>query len=241
MTTYTEIAKGATLTLLNNNTPYIAQSAGEGAPGRPYIQEDQVAATRTWNATAGNGLRLLRFPSSAKVKCLEVFTDLSLIDGGTSSTALVWQIGVIFSNDGNDGTPVSYQNLHPTTVGIGGGTTTKGTAVAIYGTSANFIFGELTALSTSGAFPTPYLRAANAPGYLFGTEITFNGAEATYSAGGPVAISQVPLVSIFNFWDGRGNTLEDMGYVDLLIGTKTAYNTQPAAGYNVYARIEYTL
>lgn len=233
MTTYVEEAKGTVLTLLDATQPYIQQNSGEGGAAYLKQSEDVVAVAQTGMATAGHGYRLLRFPTAAKVKSLEIYTDISLIDGGTSSTALVLEVGVVFSNDGEDGTPAGYQNLQPTTVGIGGGTTTAGTAVAIYGTSANFIFGTITANTTTGAMPGGVQVG------LFGGEQVFGGVGATY--GSAWTITNTPLCSIFNFWDGQGNVLSEMGYFDLLIGCHHAYNAQPATGYNIYARIEYAL
>ena len=72
---------------------------------------------------------------------------------------------------------------------------------------------------------------------MFGTEITYGGVGATY--GSPLFITQNPLGSIFNLQDGGGNVMKDLGYFDLIVDTKTIYNTQPAAGYNLYARVSY--
>jgi hypothetical protein len=238
MTTYTEKDVSTNIALLNA-LPIVPLTTGEGAPGYVRMVEDTVAVGRTDFATAGYGVRLCRFPTNAKVKRVELFSDTSLVDGGTSSTALILGVGVIFSNSTIDGTPAAYQNLQPTTVGIGGGTTTAGTAVAVDGTSANFIFGSLTALTTSGAFPSYGLKAANGLGQLFGGEITHNGTLATY--GEPGTWTQKGLIELFNFRDAQNNLIRQAGFFDLLVIVTTGYNTQPAAGYNLYGRVEYVL
>ena len=231
-----QIASG-TITTNLDALPVTYPTAGEGAATVLKVVEDVVAVPRTGFATAGNFMRLCRFPTKAKVKKVELFTDLSLIDGGTSSTALVLSVGVIFSDDTNDGTPASLQNLQPTTVGVtaNGGSTTAGTAVVANGTSANFIYGTITAVTTTGAIPAPATTATVIQNW-FGGEITFN-ATATY--GTPYYMSNTSLARIFNFVDGGGVVTEDLGYFDLIVMATTGYNTQPAAAYNLYGRVSY--
>src|SRR5208283_149357 len=104
-----------------------------------------------------------------------------------------------FSDSTLDGTPVAYQNQHPTTVGIGGGTTTAGTTVAIGGASANYLFGTVTAITSTGGFST-LAGISSGSQVLYGGEMTFGGSFATY--GEPIATTQIPLVELFNFRDG---------------------------------------
>src|SRR4029077_14917908 len=144
MTTYTQKASGTQTTAYDVTNPFQQLTQGEGAPGKLWQSEDIVAVPRTGFATAGNFVRLCRFPTQAMIKKVELFSDLSLVDGGGASTALVLSVGVIFSDSLIDGTPVQYQNQHPTTVGIAGGATTAGTTVAIGGASANYLFGTIT-------------------------------------------------------------------------------------------------
>ena len=236
MTTYTEKAKGTVLTLLNATQPYVAQTAGEGGAANLKVMEDAVVSSATTDfGTAGDSERLLRFPTGAKVKRLEVFSNVSLIDAGTSSTALVIDVAVVFSNSGQDGTPAGYQNLQPTTVGIGGGTTTQGTTVAIYGTSAAVPFGTITANTTTGAIPSSPIST----GGMFGGEVTFGGVGSTY--GTAFNITNKPLVTMFNFWDVNKNPIEDLGFFDLILGCHTAHYTAPASAITWYARIAYAL
>ena len=238
MTVYTQKAAGVGIAVYDTTNPYVAPSTGEGAPGILRIQEDQVAVAQTAFGTAGNFVRLCRFPSTAKIKGFELLSDKSLVDGGTSSSALVLSVGVVFSDSTIDGTPLNYQNLQPTTVGIGGGTTTAGTAVAIGGASANYLFGTITALSSSGSFSggTVYGNSTSSS-VLYGGQITFGGSIATY--GEPIVWTQEPLTTLFNFRDGSGNLVDSLGYMDVIVVATTAYNTQPSAAYNLYARLTF--
>ncbi len=228
---------------------YPTLTAGEGGPS-PLIQiEDFVAVAQTAFGTAGGFVRLLRFPTRAKVKRLELYVDRSLVDGGTSSSALSLGVGVMFSDNPNDGTPAAYQNLVPTTVGIGGGSTTAGTAVLQVGTQGanpNRIFGNILANTSTGAFPNGTMGqnvtaapTGQAAALYFGGEFTLNGTIATY--GNPLTITQTPMIEIFNFLDGRGNAIEEMGYFDVFLNADVAYNTQPAGAYNIFGRLQYTV
>ena len=245
MTTYTQIASG-TNTTLYDASPFAALTAGEGAPGVVRAVEDFVAIPRTGFGTAGNFFRLLRFPSNARIKRLELYTDLLLVDGGTSSSALSVGVGVVFSDSTIDGTPAALQNQMPTTVGIGGGTTTAGTSVAVGGTSSNRLFGNILANTSTGAFPNGSMGnipsaavTGQAAALYFGGEFTYHGTIATY--GSPVAISQIPLVKLFNFRDAQNNLIYSSGFFDIILIADVIYQTQPAAGYNIYGRLEYVL
>ena len=118
---FTQKAASVQIAAYDTTNPFQQLTIGEGAPGRLWVIEDSVAIATTYFAATNDYVRLCRFPSNAIIKKVELFTDLSLVDGGTSSTALVLSVGVIFSDSTIDGTPVAYQNMHPTTVGIGGG------------------------------------------------------------------------------------------------------------------------
>lgn len=234
---YTQKASGINTTVYDTS-PYIAPSAGEGAPGYVKTQEDQVAVAQTGFGTAGNFYRFLRFPSTAKIKKLEIFSDLNAIDGGTSSSALTIAVGVIFSDSTTDGTPIPYQNMHPTTVGIAGGAITAGTVVAIGGASANYLFGTITANTSTGLIATANVNfMTSIASVLFGGEVTYGGAIATY--GEPLAWTQGPLTTLFNFRDGQNNLIDSLGYMDIIMVCTHAYNTQPAAAYNLYGRLTF--
>lgn len=237
---FTQIAASTNIALYDTSNPFQQLTVGVGAPGRMQVIEDQVAITRTGFGTTDNFFRLCRFPSHALIKQVELYSDLSLVDGGTSSTALVLGVAVIFSDSTIDGTPVAYQNMQPTTVGIGGGTTTPGTVVAIGGSSANVLFGTITATTGTGAFAT-LTGISTGSQVLYGGDITFGGTEATYYANGPYVLTSTPLVNLFNFRDGQGNLIPKLGMMDLMVYASHIYNTQPAAGYNLYGRVRYVV
>lgn len=245
MTTYTQKESGTNTTLFDAS-PFAALSAGEGAAGVLRQVEDFVAVAQTDFGTAGNFVRFCRFPTNARLKRVQLYTDRTLVDGGGASSALSLGVGVVFSDSKIDGTPVAYQNLMPTTVGIGGGTTTAGTAVAIGGASSNRLFGNILANTATGAFPNGTMGqnataapAGQAAALYFGGEFTLNGTIATY--GNPLAITQVPLINLFNFRDAQNNLIREAGFFDLILIADVAYNSQPAGAYNVYGRVEYTL
>lgn len=238
MTAYTQKASGTNIALYDTANPPQQLPAGAGAPQLIRQSEDSVLVPQTGFGTAGNFVRLCRFPSDAILKNVELFVDRQLVDGGTSSTALVLGVGVVFSDSTTDGTPVAYQNLMPTTVGIGGGTTTVGTAVAIGGSSFNQVFGTITAVTSTGSFGTVY-GASTGSGTLFGGSVMFGGTVATY--GNALTLSQTALINLFNFRDGSGNLIPKMGMLDLIVICTTAYNTQPAGSFNMYGKVSYTV
>jgi len=240
MTTYTQKASGVNVALYDTLNPFAQLPTGAGAPAHLLRVEDQVAIPAVGFLTAGNFVRLCRFPSHACIKAVNLFSDKSLVDGGTSSSALVLSVGVVFSDSTVDGTPVTYQNQMPTTVGIGGGSTTPGTVVAIGGTNANYIFGTITALGSTGSFSGGTVAGpSTGSGTLYGGDITFGGAIATY--GEPLVLTQTPLVNLFNFRDGAGLLLPKLGMMDLIVVATTGYNTVPSAAYNLYATVTYTI
>jgi len=240
MVNYTQAGSGINTTILDAvpATGYAGQpltqlSAGEGGPAGLKVVEDQVAIARTGGGTAGNSWRLCRFPANAKVKSVELFTDLTLVDSGTSSTALTFGVGVVFSDSTIDGTPVAYQNqwpILPTTPGTG---STAGTLAAGWptGTAAgNYIFGTIVANTTTGAWPSTGPLNQTFSAVLAGT----------YSGLTALLLTQTPLVELFNFLDGRGQPIENMGYFDLLVVCTHAYNGEPSAGYNLYGKVSFT-
>ena len=235
---FTQKAASVQIAAYDTTNPFQQLTIGEGAPGRLWVIEDQVPIATTYFGSTNDYVRLCRFPSNAIIKKVELFTDVNLVDGGTSSTALVFSVGVIFSDSTLDGTPVAYQNMHPTTVGIGGGTTTAGTVVAIGGSSANYIFGTITAITSTGGFAT-LAGISSGSTVFYGGEITFGGTEATY--GKPLSITQQPLINLFNFRDGQNNLIPKLGMMDLIVQSSHAVNTAPAAAYNMYGRISYVL
>jgi hypothetical protein len=203
--------------------PLTQISSGEGGPAFTKSIEDSIVLPVTFFSATGNYARILRFPTNAKVKSVEVHTDIA-VDAAATTGAAAFYVGVAFSDSTSDGTPPAYQGLQPTTVGIGGGSTTAGTTVAINGSSANEIFGTVTAPATTGAIPV--------------TNITYQGVGATY--GTALAITQTPLVELFNFLDGNNKPLENLGYFDLIAVVSHAYTTVPTGTAELYTKLTFT-
>lgn len=238
--TFTQKAAGTNIALFDTSNPFQQLTQGEGAPGKLWVSEDQVAIAATYFHATNDFVRLCRFPTQAIIKKVELFSDRSLVDGGGASSTLVFSIGVIFSDSTFDGTPTQYQNQHPTTVGIAGGATTPGTTVAIGGSNANYLFGTITAVAGTGSFSGgTIVGPSTGSSVLYGGEITFGGAIATY--GEPLTYTQNPLINYFNLRDGQNNPIPRAGFFDLIVQSSTATNTNPAAAYNLYGRVTYTL
>lgn len=220
MTTVTNV-KGTNLTLLDATQPFLALTSGEGAKGYLKVVEDLLPWSTTMGSAAGNYGKLCRFPANAKVKSLEVYFDA--IPDVNATQTLAIEFGVVFSDSTIDGTPAQYQGLIPTTVGIGGGSTTAGTTVSFAThTNANAVFGTWT-LSGNDVNPGP-------------TNIFYNGSRSNYPI---LTLTETPLVEIFNFLDGRGVAMENLGYFDLYAYVTNAYGTVPAAALNLFAKLTY--
>lgn len=207
-----DLAKSLAITGLDS-TPYIPQSAGQGAPDFLSIQDDVVAATATGLGTAKSSYRLCRIPTNAKPKSVLIATDVAL-DTGTH--ALVFDINLAFSDSTIDGTQPALQGLIPTTANTGATTT-----LAAY-SSPNVIFG--TSNNTSAS-----VRLAR-------TDVTFNGSNTNYPM---TTITLQPLWQSFGFVDGRGNPMDPGGYFDLYLVNSTVAGTG-AAG-NIYGRVEFAV
>jgi hypothetical protein len=219
--------KSTNIATLDTLNPFQALTAGEGAPARLWEVEDQVTLPVTFFSATNNYARLCRFPTMAKIKDVSLFTDVA-VDSAASTGAAAFTVGVAFSDSTIDGTPPAYQGLVPSTVGIGGGTTTAGTVVALPSTSgANVLFGTVTAPATTAAIPL--------------TNVTFNGTEATYFATGPLSLAETPLLKLFNLWDITSKPLTNLGFFDLVVLTSHAYTTVPNAAANLYARVRYAI
>lgn len=213
---------GTNIALLNVVTPFSQLDAGAGRAARLKVVEDVLSLPTTFFSATANWGRLCRIPSNAKIKRVEVATDVAIDAHATASTA-AFKIGMVFSNSTNDGTPSSYQNLQPTTVGIGGGTTTPGTTVAINGSNANFLFGTVTAPAVSAAIPL--------------TDVTLKGVGATY--GTALQITEQALVGLFNFRNAQKQVIPNLGYMDFLILSSAVYATVPGAAANLFLRCTY--
>lgn len=199
--------------LLDAINPSVMVTAGQGMASDMYEVDDFCAATAAGLGTAGSIYRMVRMPTSAKIKSF-VFYDDQAID--TSATAsLQFDFNIAFSDSTIDGTPVNLQGLVPTTANTGA--TTSFTTYS----SANKMFGA--------AVTQPSANAIWAP-----TEYLLKGVGATYTLN---TITQQPLWQTFGYVDGRGNPVDPGGYFDLIAYVSIAAGTG-AAG-NLYAKIEY--
>lgn len=210
---------GTNVAVLDAVNPYQALTQGEGSRGLLKTVEDAVALTTAFVGATGNYARLCRFPANAKIKSVEVQTDAAPDSNATQTLAL--NFGVSFSDSTIDETPSYYQGQIPTTTGIGGGTTTAGTVTSFSSySSPNDLFGTITLSGNNAAIPK--------------TDITLKQVPSLVSY---LGLTQVPLVSLFNLWDGRSQAQQNLGWFDLYVYVKTAAATAHAA--NLYAKVTY--
>ena len=192
-------------------TPYVYNSAGQGAPARLMSVDDLMAITTNGLASTGSTYRVIRFPTGAIPKALTVYTDAPL--DSHSTPGLVMDLNIAFSDSTIDGTQSALQGRIPTNLNTGGTTN-----ITSYSTP-NIIFGQFTPATT---------------GSVAVTELIFNGIGASYSA---LNLTQQPLWQTFGFVDGRGLPADPGGYFDLLLYISTAASTAHAA--NFYARLSF--
>src|ERR1700733_14617325 len=193
-------------------TPFVPNSAGQGATGRMVEADDVCSATATGLQTTTSTYRLVRIPTGAIPKAVSIATDVAL---DTGTPALVFDINLIFSDSTIDGTPTALQSLIPTTANTG-----ATTSIASY-SSPNKIFGTINNTSASVAF---------AP-----TNVILNGSRTNYPM---VNLLQQPLWQTFGFVDGRGNPADPGGYFDLMLYVSTGAGTG-AAG-NIWGKVDYS-
>lgn len=201
--------------------PLLQLTAGEGREGDNLTQDDYIHLT-TGMLAAGQGWRMCRIPTSAKVKRVTLVID-AILD--TSSTqALSFDINVAFSDATNDGTQANLQGQIPTTANTGAVTTT-----ATYA-SPNKLFGTFT-LSGNDLQAPPLIN-----GFYQPLDVTFGS-----TAGGILYNSQLvtetPLWELFGFTNAQGYPADPGGYFDLYFATTVAAATAHAG--NLFVRVEY--
>jgi hypothetical protein len=193
-------------------TPYVYNSAGQGAPARFNTVDDLVGLTTNGLASTGSTYRIIRFPTGAIPKSLTVYID-SYADSH-STPAVVFDLNVVFSDSTIDGTQPALQGLIPQT--SNNGNTTTFTSYS----SPNLLFGQLTPTSATAAYGP--------------TDLIFNGVGTTYTA---LNLIMQPIWQTFGFVDKRSNPADPGGYFDLVAYISTAATTPHAA--NFYARMSY--
>jgi hypothetical protein len=207
-----DTVKSTSLTNLDA-TPFLASNAGQGASTVTGSVDDYCAATAAGLQSAGSYYKLVRVPTYALVKSVNIFTDA----GPNLNGALALDLSWVFSDSTIDGTPAFLQNLIPTSANTGGTTT-----IASY-SSPNKIYGTVKPTATAAVFGP--------------TDEVFNGLGANYSFTGGIA--NLPLFQLFGFTDGRGNPADPGGMFDLLAYVATGATTGGAC--NIYARVSYSV
>jgi len=137
----TEVLSSNAITNLDAQ-PIVVATAGEGAPGVMFVQQDQAAHTSAFGSATKNASRQSRFPMAAKVKHVYIYTKG--LDSNASATLTV-DINVAFSDSTTDGTQAAAQGQIPQS-SLDGAITT----LTSY-SSANKLFGSGYAVANSGA------------------------------------------------------------------------------------------
>lgn len=195
-----------------DSTPYVYNSAGQGAASRQSAVDDLVGLTTNGLASTGSTYRIIRFPTGAIPKSLTIFIDT--FADSHSTPAVVFDLNIAFSDSTIDGTQAALQGLIPKNTNVG-----STTNISSYSTP-NLIFGQLTPTSSTGSYGP--------------SDLLFNGVGTTYTA---LNLVQQPLWQTFGFTDGRSNPADPGGYFDLLVYISTAATSGHAA--NMWAKLTY--
>ncbi len=199
-------------------TPVLFSGAGKGAPGRPVTAIDFCTATAAGLQSSGSYYKLVRVTTQAVISSLEVGADTGPNLNGTLAIGLGW----IFSDSTDDGTPVSLQNLIPTSANTGGTTTLASPS------SPNQMYG-IWKPSAAATIIEPVQFLLNSIGTNYA--LTGNGP-------GNGFLNQ-PLWQILGFTDGRGEPSDPGGYLDLLAYVLTGATTGGAC--NIVAKATYSI
>jgi hypothetical protein len=200
--------KSTSITNLDT-VPIIKPTAGAGGLARSVNVDDYCAATAAGLQSAGSWYRLVRVPTWAVVKSVELGSDAG---PNLSGSALAVDLNWVFSDSTDDGTPVSLQGLIPQS-----GNTGTTTTIASY-TTPNKMYGTWKPAAAATAIEPTNLVFNNVAGYPF--------------TGG---LMNLPLYQLFGFTDGRGNPSDPGGYFDLVAYVATGATTGGAC--NIYAKV----
>lgn len=206
-----DTVKSTSITNLDAS-PLLISNGGQGASGIVCAVDDYCVATAAGLQSSGSYYKLVRVPSHALIKKVDLFFDAG---PNLSGSALAIDLNLIFSDSTDDGTPAFLQGLIPQSTNTGGTTT-----IASY-SSPNKIFGTIKPSAGSGAVAI--------------ADETFNGIGSNYSLTG--GFMNLPLFQLFGFTDGRGNPSDPGGYFDLMAYVATGATTGGAC--NIYARAQY--
>jgi hypothetical protein len=208
-----DTVKSASITNLDAE-PLLPANAGQGSTGRVVEVDDYCTATAAGLQSSGSYYKIVRIPTAAIVKGVNLFFDA----GPNLNGNLSLDLNLIFSDSTDDGTPTYLQGLIPTSANTGGTTT-----IASY-SSPNKIFGAI------------YKPGAGA-GAIGPTDFVFSGLGANYALTG--GFQNLPLWQIFGFTDGRGYNADPGGWFDLMVYVLTGATTGGAC--NIYAKVSYTI
>jgi hypothetical protein len=205
-------------------------SAGEGAPARVKMIEDMFAFPST-NMDAGSWFKLLRFPSTAKVKKLRIWTD-GIIDNTVTTAVQILSFGVMFSDSTIDGTPTGVRGLVPNASGLG-------TTVTVpTSTGFNDVFGTLIAQPTAqAAILIEDLLTNQSPSTKAFAGLTNYGTPTVSGAPTVLTAMETPLINLLGFQSSTGVPWAAAGYFDLYCKVITAATTQHGA--NIFAQLTY--
>lgn len=195
-------------------TPYTQNTTGEGAPGSMRQVDGYCPVTAVGIVATTSTYRLLRIPTTAKIKSVDFGTDVAIDSNSTQTLAL--DFNLVFSDSTIDGTPLALQGLIPTTANTGATTTFASYA------SPNIIFGTKTLSGNNAAIPL--------------TNITYSGTIGNYNM---MKLSNTPLWSIFGFVNAQGVAADPGGFFDLVAYVSVVAATGHAG--NIYARVSYVI
>lgn len=199
-------------------TPVLFTGAGKGAPGRQVTVADFCTTTAAGLQSSGSYYKLVRIPTGAVISSVEMGAD----SGPNLNGSLAIQLGWIFSDSTDDGTPNALQGLIPTSANTGGTTTVAAPS------NPNAMYG--------------FWKPAAAATIIEPTQFLLNGIGANYAltGNGPGnGFLNQPLWQILGFTDGRGEPADPGGYLDLLAYVATGATT--GAACNLVAKVTYSI
>jgi len=198
-------------------------SSGEWGPGSEQSIDGYCAVTAVGIATVASTYRLVRFPVEAKIKSVNIATDVAVDTNSTQTLAIDWNLA--FSDSTVDGTSVANQGLILTTAGAGATTT-----VASY-SSPNKLWGTTTLSGNDKAIPI--------------TNVSFNGTNFTSTTLTNTLVvpyigyTNIPIWKLFTFVNAQGYEAQPNGFFDLLAYVSTAAATGHVG--NLWAKVTYVL
>ena len=185
-----------------DSQPIIVPTSGEGGPGDEQATQDYTTHTTAFGSAAGNTSRTSRFPVTAKVKAVWLYTKG--LDS-SSSQSLTLDVNVAFSDSTFDGTPVAGQGLIPESAFTG-----ACTSLASY-SSPNLLFGSALTVAASGAVQYENITYEN----------TFTPALAQEPMwavlGGTGQATAVPFTAGGGFAQASGAICSPGGFFDILV------------------------